>query len=88
MFVAWILYGENLQKYEVINHGIGGNRVVDLYARIKSDVWNLQPDALSILIGINDVVFEIYDRNGVEIDRFEKDYRMMIRLRHCLKSEP
>lgn len=78
MFVAGSLYGENPQKYEVINRGIGGNRVVDLYARIKSDVWNLQPDVLSVLIGINDVASEIYDRNGVEIDRFEKVYRMMI----------
>lgn len=78
MFVAGSLYGENPQKYEVINRGIIGNRVVDLYARIKSDVWNLQPDVLSILIGINDVWHEIDIKNGVELDRFEKVYRMMI----------
>lgn len=78
MFVAGSLYGENPQKYEVINRGISGNRVVDLYARIKSDVWNLQPDVLSILIGINDVWHEIDSKNGVELDRFEKVYRMMI----------
>ena len=53
---------------EVINRGISGNRVVDLYARIKSDVWNLQPDVLSILIGVNDVWHEIISQNGVELD--------------------
>ncbi|MGN0822530.1 MAG: SGNH/GDSL hydrolase family protein [Candidatus Gallimonas sp.] len=78
MFVAGSLYGENPQKYEVINRGISGDRVVDLYARMKADVWNLQPDVLSILIGINDVWHEIGGKNGVELDRFEKVYRMMI----------
>ena len=78
MFAAGSLYGENPQKYEVVNRGISGNRVVDLYARIKADVWNLQPDVLSILIGVNDVWHEIGNKNGVELDRFEKVYRMMI----------
>ena len=63
---------------EVINRGISGNRVVDLYARIKSDVWNLQPDVLSILIGVNDVWHEIGSQNGVELDRFIKVYDMLI----------
>ncbi len=64
--------------YQVINRGIGGNRIVDLYARIKADCWNLQPDVLSILIGINDIWHEIHSKNGVELDRFEKFYRMII----------
>lgn len=64
---------------QIINRGISGNRIVDLYARIKSDVWNLQPDVLSILIGVNDVWHEMMDRkNGVELDRFIKIYQMLI----------
>lgn len=78
LFVAGSLYGEDPQKYQVFNRGISGNRVVDLYARIKKDVWNLQPDVLSILIGVNDVWHEIDQKNGVEPERFEKVYRMMI----------
>ena len=78
MFVAGKLYGENPQKYEIINRGIGGNRIVDLYSRIKADVWNHNPDVLSILIGVNDVWHEINHQNGVELDRFEKIYRMLI----------
>ena len=64
--------------YQIINRGISGNRVVDLYARIKSDVWNLQPDVLPIYIGVNDLWHELEHSNGVEIDRFEKVYRMLI----------
>ena len=51
---------------------------MDLYARIKADVWNHKPDVISILIGINDVWHEIYGGNGVELNRFEKVYRMLI----------
>ena len=65
-------------KYEIINKGISGNRIVDLYARIKADVWNLKPDMLSILIGINDIWHEIAVQNGVDILRWEKVYRMII----------
>ena len=76
--VSCALKYENPEKYEIINRGISGNRIVDLYARIKADVWNLKPDLISILIGINDVWHEIYGENGVELNRFEKVYRMII----------
>lgn len=78
MFVASDLYRIDPNKYEVINRGISGNRVVDLYARVKADVWNLEPDVLSILIGINDIWHEISSKNGVDLVRFEKMYRNLI----------
>lgn len=65
-------------RFEIVNRGISGNRIVDLYQRIKQDVWNHKPDVLSILIGVNDVWHEIARQNGVEIDRFERVYRMLI----------
>ena len=76
--VASTLKYEDPEKYEIINRGIGGNRVVDLYARIKADVWNHNPDVISVLIGINDVWHEIFHGNGVELERFDKVYRMML----------
>ncbi len=39
----------------VVNTGIGGNTVRDLAARWQSDVLDLKPDWVSIMIGINDV---------------------------------
>ncbi len=76
--VAGTLMCEAPDKYQIINRGIGGHRLVDLYARVKIDCWNLQPDVLNILIGVNDVWHEIAAKNGVEIDRFENVYRMML----------
>ena len=78
IFVASELYKKDPVNYEIVNRGISGNRVVDLYARIKSDVWNEKPDVLSILIGVNDVWHEVCGKNGVEIDRFDRVYRMLI----------
>ncbi len=65
-------------KYDIVNVGISGNRIVDLLARIKRDVWNENPDIISILVGVNDVWHEIHNQNGVEIDRYEKYYRDII----------
>ena len=45
-------------EYKFYNRGISGNRVLDLYARWKTDCLNLKPDYLSILVGINDVWHE------------------------------
>lgn len=65
--------------YEFINKGISGNRIVDVYARIKADIINLKPDIMSILIGVNDVWHELGgDHNGVAVEKFEKIYDMMI----------
>jgi lysophospholipase L1-like esterase len=72
------LLKEEPEKYQIINTGISGNRIVDLYARIKSDCWNYEPDVLSILVGINDIWHEVKYNNGVELDRFEKVYDMLL----------
>lgn len=65
-------------EYNFLNRGISGNRIVDLYARIKIDIINLKPDYMSILIGVNDVWHEIARENGVDAEKFEKIYTMLI----------
>ena len=76
--VAGKLAYENPGKYEFLNRGISGNRIVDLYARLKFDLINLKPDVLSILIGVNDVWHEFGHQNGVETNRFERLYNILI----------
>lgn len=61
-------------EYVFINEGVSGNRIVDLYARIKRDIIHRRPDYLTILIGINDVWHELNDRNGVDNKKFFKVY--------------
>lgn len=76
--IALNLTWENPEKYKIINRGVSGNRIVDIYARIKADCWNYEPDVLSVLIGINDVWHDLWG-NGVELDRFENIYRIMLK---------
>ena len=68
----------NPDEYTFYNRGISGNRVVDLYARIRSDMINIAPDYLSILIGVNDVWHEYPGKNGVDAEKFERIYSMLI----------
>lgn len=65
-------------EFDFQNRGVSGNRVVDVYARIKADIINLKPDYMSILIGVNDIWHELSNRNGVAPDKFEKIYSMLI----------
>ena len=65
-------------EYEFINRGVSGDRIVDLYARIKIDFINLKPDYASIFIGVNDTWHEIARENGVATAKFEKIYSMLI----------
>ncbi|MCL2478223.1 MAG: SGNH/GDSL hydrolase family protein [Treponema sp.] len=60
------------------NRGISGNRVVDLLGRYDKDFKALNPDLVSILIGINDT-WRRYDKNdptGVQL--FEDRYRTLL----------
>lgn len=77
-YVAADLGFENPGEYEFFNRGISGNRIVDVYARIKADIINLRPDYMSLLIGVNDVWHEISRENGVDTAKFEKIYSMLI----------
>lgn len=64
--------------YEFINRGIGGNRVVDLYARVKKDIINLKPDYMSILVGVNDFWHEYTHEMGISAEKYEKIYTMLL----------
>ena len=77
-FVTAELNFEHPGEYEIINRAVSGNRIVDLYARIKADLINLRPDILSVHIGINDVWHEVGGKNGVDAEKFEKIYDMFL----------
>lgn len=73
-----VLMTEACGVYRFMNRGISGNRIVDVYARIRKDLINLKPDYLSILVGVNDVWHEYTQQNGVDAAKFEMIYCLMI----------
>ena len=42
---------EHPVEYTVINRGVSGKRITDLYARLKIDCWNLCPDVDMVITG-------------------------------------
>ena len=64
--------------FEFINLGIGGNQTKDLVARLEADFVEIQPDIVSILIGINDVWHHASDRSWIPNDVFEQRYRFVL----------
>lgn len=63
------------------NRGVGGNRVTDLQERWEQDVLALQPNWVSISIGINDVWRQLNPERlheAVYLDTYEAVYRDLL----------
>ena len=75
---AWLSARCPARNLTFLNRGISGNRVYDLEERWTQDCIALQPDWLSILIGINDT-WRRYDRNiPSPAEEFEACYRRLL----------
>lgn len=66
-------------SFEFINLGISGNRTDQLFDRLYPDAIALEPDIISILIGINDV-WHRYGSSRIETTdaQFETNYRAIL----------
>ncbi|MFE7752952.1 SGNH/GDSL hydrolase family protein [Streptomyces sp. NPDC057428] len=61
-----------------LNRGVAGDRVSDLRARWREDATDLEPDVVSVLIGVNDT-WRRYDSGEVSpAQAFEDDYRAVL----------
>jgi lysophospholipase L1-like esterase len=69
-------------ELRIINMGISGNTVKDLKERWQTDVIDLKPDWLSIMIGVNDV-WRQFDQpqiteSHVYLDEYERTLRELV----------
>ena len=64
--------------FEFVNLGISGNQTIDLVNRLQSDFIDIQPDIVSILIGINDTWHRADNRKWLGNDVFEANYRKVL----------
>ena len=74
-------------EFENLNHGISGNNIYHLYSRWRTDTLEVEPDMLSLLIGVNDSAHE--GRTplcGEDPLPFETVYRAL--LNWCRKVNP
>ena len=64
--------------FEFIDLGISGNRSDDLLARTTTDIVEIDPDVISILIGINDVWHRHSSGREMTDEQFELNYRAVL----------
>lgn len=65
-------------EFEFVDLGIGGNRTCDLVARLQSDFIDIQPDIVSILVGINDTWRRFDSNDPTSPEQFEANYRKIL----------
>ncbi len=64
--------------FEFVDLGISGNQTKDLVDRLESDFIDIQPDIVSIMIGINDVWHHAGDKSWIPNEVFEARYRTVL----------
>ncbi len=65
-------------RFEFINRGVSGNRVRDIVARSNEDLVDLDPDIVTVLIGVNDT-WRRFDMNDpTTADEFEATYKTLL----------
>ncbi len=64
--------------FEFVNLGISGNRTSHLVDRLQSDFIDIQPDIVSILIGVNDVWHHHTDGIETTDEQFEANLRTIL----------
>ena len=64
--------------FEFINLGISGNQTKDLVERLEEDFIEINPDVVSIHIGVNDTWHHAADRSWIDNAVFEERYRTVL----------
>ncbi len=82
---AWLAAAELLVNrpadgLKVFNRGISGHKVFQLAERWQSDCIDLNPDVLSILIGVNDIWHSLEPKLGYKgtVEIYERDYHALV----------
>lgn len=82
MFLCAAHYQSNYpeREYEFFNRGISGYTLKDLESRWQQDVIELNPDVLSVLVGVNDVYKHVSKNSDIPFDvaAWEETYRSLL----------
>ncbi len=66
------------KRVTIHNRGISGNKTTDIAARWEEDALALKPDVISLLAGINDILFDVIDCTGVTADEYYSTFTRLI----------
>ncbi|EXJ23530.1 lipase/acylhydrolase family protein [Alkalibacterium sp. AK22] len=77
------LYPE--KRLTCLNRGVSGDRLIDLKDRWEEDCLAINPDIVTVLIGINDTLQNQNKQKPMlqkELDAFESNYRFLLKSLH------
>lgn len=61
--------------FEFINLAISAEQTKDVLKRVQSDIIDVKPDIVTILLGVNDTWHHLEDKNWVPNEVYESNYR-------------
>ena len=64
---------------ELINKGVTGNEVCDLLSRVQKDVIDLRPDAVVIMIGINNTLHKFKYNKELNFGQLKSDLTLLLK---------
>ncbi|MGN6618308.1 MAG: SGNH/GDSL hydrolase family protein [Ilyomonas sp.] len=67
-----ILQQSAFGNVQIYNRGVSGNKVGDLLGRWKADCLNIKPSVISILVGINDLRYQVSPNS------YYRDYKNLL----------
>lgn len=77
------------RRPRILNRGVGGHRITDLEDRWEKDVIDLNPDYVSVSIGINDVWRQLdhLEDDQVDPEQFEEIFtRLLARVKEATNA--
>jgi len=66
--------------FQIFNRGISGNKVYQLADRWQKDCFDLRPQVLSVLVGVNDFWHKLSGKYDGTVEKYETDYRQLLTL--------
>jgi lysophospholipase L1-like esterase len=68
------------KDFSIYNRGISGNKVYQLADRWQKDCFDLRPNLLSIMIGVNDFWHTLDGKYNGTVIKYEEDFRQLLTL--------
>jgi lysophospholipase L1-like esterase len=77
---AHLLSTHSDKNLVIYNRGISGNKVYQLADRWQRDCFDLKPNVVSILVGVNDFWHKLNGKYEGTAEKYEADYRQLLTL--------
>jgi lysophospholipase L1-like esterase len=73
-----LLHRHPERELQFLNRGVSGNKIPDLAARWDSDALALNPDLISVLVGVNDFWHRLLNGYTGTVSDYETGYRELL----------